>query len=142
MDAFIGKLFSCLHEVKECMWDFRFSGVIRCVTSQKSEDLIYTAAEAWKHADSKYVLLFDCAYLLAYSSSFSFIFWGPSNFIYLFAQLSTGSLTTFLSYDVWVLQFFALSACVVCIEVPKGNCCNKNLQLLIICNILYNNIYE
>jgi hypothetical protein len=44
--------FSCLYEVKECMWDFRSSGMLGGVTSQKSEDLIYNMTEAWKHANS------------------------------------------------------------------------------------------
>jgi hypothetical protein len=49
---------------------------VSCVTSQKSEDLIYSAAEAWKHANYKYVLLFYSACSWTYSSPFCLIFFG------------------------------------------------------------------
>jgi hypothetical protein len=60
--------FSCLHEVEECIWD------VNCAKSQKSEDPIYTAKEAWKHSNSKYVLLFDSACSWACSSTCFLIF--------------------------------------------------------------------
>ena len=44
--------FSCLREEKEYVWDFRYSAMLRYITSQKSEDIIYAAAEAWMHASS------------------------------------------------------------------------------------------
>ena len=34
----------------------------------EDEDLIYSVVEAWKHGNSKYVLLFDSACSWAYSS--------------------------------------------------------------------------
>ena len=58
------------------MWDFRSSGMLRSVTSQKSEELIYCVAEGWKHDNSKYVLLFDSACSWAYSSLYCLYFWG------------------------------------------------------------------
>jgi hypothetical protein len=86
------------------MWDYRSSEILPGVTSQKSKDLIYTVAEAWKHADSKYVSQFDSASSWAYSSPYCFVFRVFFNSIYLSAQLSAANFILFLNYNVWVLQ--------------------------------------
>ena len=96
--------FSCLHEVKECVWDFYCSGMLRCVTFQKSEDLIYSAAEAWKHANSKYLLLFYSACSWTYSSPFCLIFF------WLFSPL----FICLLSYQLAILSFPQIMMCESC----------------------------
>jgi len=75
--------------------DFRSSGMLLYITSRKSEDLIYTVAEAWKHANSKYVLVFDSAYSWKYFSSI-FTLFCYCIIICLCAQLSAGNFIIFI----------------------------------------------
>jgi hypothetical protein len=125
--------FSCLHEVKECMWDFHCFGMLRCVTSQKGEDLIYTAVEAWKHANSKYVLLFDCACSWACSSFLFDIYWWVSP-----------SFICLLSYQLAILSFSWDVMCESC-NIPfgggewgwGGESISRNITLLFVLCLLF-----
>ena len=155
-DAFAFIFFTWLHEVKECMWDFRCSGMLRCVTSQKSKDLIYRVPEAWKHANSKYVLLFDSAFhepilrhiVLYFCGGFQlhlFVCSAISWKFYRFLKLWCVSLSTFLllgdkaliSWNISLLFVFSLLFyCFVeitCMNLKTG--CESDVYNCYICII-------
>jgi hypothetical protein len=104
MDEFALIFFSCQHELTKCMWDFLFSVMLRCVTSQKSEELMYTVPEAWKHANSMYIMLFDSACSWGYSSPYYFIF-----FVYLYPHLFVCSAISWKFYPFRKLWCMSLA---------------------------------
>jgi hypothetical protein len=126
MDAFVGiRVFLFMPAWSKGMY-VRFSLFWNVTLRNILEERIYRAAETWKHANSKCILLFDSACLRACSSLFGFFLGGEGLTLFIcllsyrlqfysFLKLLCVNLATFLLFEKKLISRNILLLFVLCL---------------------------